>query len=153
MDAAARTLLDQEARALLTRLARVRSFALSETMVPAAAISFEAQTAIERYLEQGRRALRRLVGEYLRWLRGPALLDLVASVRPLLRGLQQGATDQRVAWRCWERWISEIVADLWAVARVGITATHGLIGVVSLPRYFVFRPNLDDPHPAPWIRV
>ena len=28
-----------------------------------------------------------------------------------------------------------------------------MIGVVSLPRAFVFRLNLDDPHPVPWIRV
>jgi hypothetical protein len=27
------------------------------------------------------------------------------------------------------------------------------MGVVSLPRPFVFRINLDDPHPAPWLRV
>jgi hypothetical protein len=27
------------------------------------------------------------------------------------------------------------------------------MGVVSLPRAFVFRTNLDDPHPIPWIRV
>jgi len=27
------------------------------------------------------------------------------------------------------------------------------MGVVSLPRAFVFRINLDDPHPMPWIRV
>jgi hypothetical protein len=53
----------------------------------------------------------------------------------------------------WERWISEIVADLWAVAKVGISSTLGLIGIVSLPRAFVFRVNVDDPHPFPWIRV
>ncbi|MCI5145314.1 MAG: hypothetical protein D3923_07220 [Candidatus Electrothrix sp. AR3] len=29
----------------------------------------------------------------------------------------------------------------------------GLIGVLSLPRAFVFRINLADPHPFPWIRV
>jgi hypothetical protein len=29
----------------------------------------------------------------------------------------------------------------------------GLMGVVSLPRAFVFRVSLDDPHPIPWIRV
>jgi len=29
----------------------------------------------------------------------------------------------------------------------------GLMGVVSLPRPFVFRLNPDDPHPSPWIRV
>jgi hypothetical protein len=276
--AGARQMLEQEARALLTRLARVRSFALYETMVPAAAVSLEAQTAIERCLEQGRRTLRQRVGEYLRWLRSPearrvppaeaqrrftflrlqfnnvlaqfdtfadvmtqrsehetgvwlsgldvvaaealtlpaayfkappvvcyldrgpgaairrartrlpggsenpvaiirvprermigagiasslvhevghqgaALLDLVTSLRLLLRGLQQGAAGQRFAWHCWDRWISEIVADLWAVARIGIAATYGLMSVVSLPRYFVFRLNLHDPHPPPWIRV
>jgi hypothetical protein len=247
-------------------------------MVPAAALSFDAQTAIERYLWHGRQKLHRLVGEYLRWLHGPhaarvppeevqrrfvflrlqfnvvltqfdifahaitqrsehqtgvwlsgldavaadalslpggyyqtppvicyldrdhgaairrahtrlpgggrnpvaiiriprermigtgiasslvhevghqgaALLDLVANIRPLVHGFQQGPAEQRLAWSCWERWISEIVADLWAVARVGIAAPHGMIGVVSLPRYFVFRPNLDDPHPSPFIRV
>jgi len=34
-----------------------------------------------------------------------------------------------------------------------VVSTLGLIGVVSLPRPFVFRINIDDPHPAPWIRV
>ena len=34
-----------------------------------------------------------------------------------------------------------------------MAATLGLIGVVSLPRVFVFRLNLDDPHPVPWLRV
>ena len=27
------------------------------------------------------------------------------------------------------------------------------MSVVSLPRWFVFRPSGDDPHPTPWIRV
>ena len=280
MDAAPGALrtLEWEARALLTRLGRVRSFALYETMVPAAGITFEAQTAIERYLSQGQRTLRGLVNEYIDWLRGAeargvppaeaqrrftflrlrfnamlsqfdifadvmtqrsehdtgvwlsgldevaadaltlpgdyyqappvicyldrghgaairrartrlpgggenpvaiirvprermvgsgiasslihevghqgaALLDLVESLRPALRRAQRGDDREQAAWRAWERWISEIVADLWSVARVGITATHGLIGVVSLPRFFVFRLSLDDPHPTPWIRV
>ena len=81
-----------------------------------------------------------------------ALLDLVNTLRPLLRGLQGSGADA-LAWRCWERWISEIVADFWAVARVGIASTLGLVAVVSLPRAFVFRIDLDDPHPSPWIRV
>jgi hypothetical protein len=57
------------------------------------------------------------------------------------------------AWHFFERWLSEIVADFWSVARVGVASTLGLIGVVSLPRAFVFRLNVDDPHPFPWIRV
>jgi hypothetical protein len=269
-------MLAQEARSLLTRLARVKPFALHESMLPAAAILPMAQTAIERYLAKGRGELRALVHTYLRWLSGSdgrraspeeaqrrftflrlrfntvltqfdlfndvltqrsesetgvwlsgldvvsadalalpggyyeappvicyldrgagaairrartrmpggganpvaiirvprermvgsgvasslvhevghqaaALLSLVNSLRPVLQGLQRGA--ERVAWELWERWISEIVADFWSVARVGIASTLGLIGVVSLPQAFVFRMNLDDPHPIPWIRV
>jgi hypothetical protein len=82
-----------------------------------------------------------------------ALLDLVESLRPTLRGLQVGASAMRMVWQLWERWISEIVADFWSIARVGIASTLGLIGVVSLPRAFVFRLNVNDPHPIPWIRV
>lgn len=82
-----------------------------------------------------------------------ALLDLVPSLRPELRARQAGSGAERLAWQMWERWISEIVADFWSCARVGVAATTGLMGVVSLPRAFVFRLNLDDPHPFPWIRV
>ncbi len=82
-----------------------------------------------------------------------ALLDLVNSLRPVLQGLQRGGAGAPVVWQLWERWISEIVADFWSMARVGVAATMGLIGVVSLPRAFVFRLNVDDPHPVPWIRV
>lgn len=271
-------MLGQEARALLTRLARVKPFALHETMVPAAAPAPAAQIAIERYLARGRRTLRDQVHLYLRWLEGPegrrappaemqrrftflrlrfnsalsqfdlfadvitqrsehetgvwlsgldvvaadalklsggyfeappllcyldrghgaairrartrlpgggenpvaivrvprermvgsgiasslvhevghqgaALLGLVDSIRPLLQGLQKGSGEEQIAWRLWERWISEILADFWSVAKVGVASTLGLIGVVSLPRPFVFRVSLDDPHPTPWIRV
>ncbi|MYN11477.1 hypothetical protein GTP77_29660 [Massilia sp. FT127W] len=86
---------------------------------------------------------------------GAALLDLVNSLRPVLQSMQGGGSQGTPAhvWRLWERWISEVVADLWSLARVGVVATMGLIGVVSLPRVFVFRVNPEDPHPAPWIRV
>lgn len=270
-------LLEHEARALLTRLARIRPFALHETMVQAAAPSTEAQAAIERYLAAGRRELRTRVYGFLRWLRsegreatpphaqrrfvflrlrfnvvlshfdifadvltqrsehdtgvwlagldvvaadaldlagdyfapppvvcyldrghgaairrartrlpgggespvavvrvprermvgtgiasslvhevghqGAALLDLNNTLKLALQQRQRTAGPDADAWRMWERWISEITADLWSVARVGVGSTTGLIGVVSLPRAFVFRANLDDPHPIPWIRV
>jgi hypothetical protein len=271
-------MLEQEARALLTRLERVKPFALHETMLPAANLLPAAQTGIERYLIKGRQELRGLIQRYIGWLRGPlgqrttpaqaqrlfsmlrlrfnavltqfdlfndaltqrseneigvwlsgldvvsadalklrgayydappvicyldrgvgaairrartrlpgggdnpvavirvprerlvgsgiasslvhevghqaaALLDLVNSLRPVLQGLQRGSGPYSAIWSLWERWISEIVADFWSVARVGIASTLGLMGVVSLPRAFVFRLNLDDPHPPPWIRV
>lgn len=273
----AAALLEQEARSLLTRLARVRPFALIEPMVPAAALMPAAQSALERYLVTGRRELHGLVGAFLDWLkgaraqasaeeaqrrftflrlkfnatltqfdlfndvitqrsehengvwlsgldavaadalevaggyfqapplicyldRGPgaairrartrlpgggenpvavvrvprermigsgiasslihevghqgaALLDLVNSLRPALQARQANDPARRREWRLWERWISEIVADFWSVARVGVVSTLGLMGVVSLPRVFVFRLNEDDPHPIPWIRV
>lgn len=81
---------------------------------------------------------------------GAALLRLVPSLRPILRGLSAGGSP---AWHLWDRWLSEAIADLWSAARVGIAAPLGLLAVVSLPRAFVFRLNADDPHPMPWIRV
>jgi hypothetical protein len=81
-----------------------------------------------------------------------ALLQLVESLRAQLRGVRQ-RTRHRLAWDLWQRWVSEIVADLWSIGRVGIGSTLGLIGLVSLPRGFVFRPSDDDPHPMPWVRV
>ena len=268
-------MLAQEARALLTRLSRLRPFALVEGMVPAAGLLPRAQVAIERHLALGRGELQQAIHEFMAWLQASArqataaqaqrrftmlrlrfnvaltqfdlfsdvitqrsehesgvwisgldvvaadalslpggyyeipplicyldrgagaairrartrlpgggenpvavirvprermvgsgiasslvhevghqaaaLLDLVASMRPVLQALQSGA--EREIWQLWERWISEIVADFWAVARVGVASTHGLIAVVSLPRSFVFRIEMSDPHPSPWIRV
>lgn len=271
-------MMAEEARGLLTRLDRVQPFVLYETMVPAAALPPAAQSAIERFLVQGRGELRRMVVEflgrlqredahatspaqvqrmysYLRlrfnavltqfdifqnvvtqrsehdtgvWLagldavaadamklsgyyyktppvvcyldrghgaairrartrlpgggenpvaviriprermvgsgiasslihevghQGSILLDLLNSFRSILRGMRRAAGPESLLWQLWERWISEILADFWAVARIGISATTGLISVVSLPRPFVFRTGLDDPHPIPWIRV
>lgn len=271
------SMLEEEARSLHSRLARLRPFALIEPMVPAAALLPTAQSAVERYLVSGRHELHRMVAEFLRWLRaareeataeeaqrrftflrlrfnatltqfdlfndvitqrseaetgvwlsgldavaadalalpgglpeappvvcyldrgpgaairrartrlpgggenpvaiirvprermvgsgiasslihevghqGAALLDLVNSLRPVLQDAQRSDSDNADLWQLWERWISEIVADFWAVARVGVVSTLGLLGVVSLPRIFVFRLNGDDPHPIPWVRV
>ena len=61
--------LEYEAGALLTRLARLKPFALSETMVPAANVTPAAQMAIDLYLAQGRTKLREQALEFLRWLR------------------------------------------------------------------------------------
>jgi hypothetical protein len=75
------------------------------------------------------------------------------SLRPALREKRPAGGPQRLTWLLWERWLSEILADFWSVARVGITAPLGLMSVLSLPRAFVFRVSLDDPHPIPWIRL
>src|SRR5688572_20230462 len=64
-------MLTQEARAMLTRLARIKPFSLSEAMVPAAAISTQAENSIERYLVAGRRELRSRIMSYLQWIQGP----------------------------------------------------------------------------------
>jgi hypothetical protein len=80
-----------------------------------------------------------------------ALLDLANSLRPVLHARAESREDG--AWQYWENWISEIVADLWSVARLGIGSSAGLMSVVSLPRAFVFRINRQDPHPIPWTRM
>lgn len=83
-----------------------------------------------------------------------AMLDLVNPLRITLQAEQRASTGaERIAWVCWERWISEIVSDAWAVSKLGLCASLGLIGVVGLPRGFVFQVSLEDPHPFPWIRV
>ncbi len=84
-----------------------------------------------------------------------ALLDLLPLLRTTLLRKQRSTPDAalRAAWICLEKWCSEIIADFWAVAQLGVSATLGLMGVVSLPKAFVFRVELDDPHPFPWIRV
>ena len=267
-------LIRQEALGLLDRLSRVKPFAMLMPMTPAAAPGPVALQAIERYLRQGRRELRRRVQAFLKWLAGPtgrsasperahrkfvhlkllfnrvltqfdlfadvltqrsehdhgirlggldavaartlalpgapyeappvmcyldrgqgaairrartrlpgggtnpvaiirvprermvgsgiaasllhevghqgaALLDLVNSMR---QEIGQRARVEPI-WSYWERWISEIIADLWALAQLGVGSTLGLMGVVTLPRAFVFRLTADGPHPPPWIRV
>jgi hypothetical protein len=82
-----------------------------------------------------------------------ALLGLIPSLRQALHERQRLEPSRALLWRLWERWISEITADFWSVARLGIASTQGLMQVVALPRAFVFRLHPTDPHPFPWIRV
>ena len=275
-DLSAPAVIDNETRAMLARLARLKPFALHETMVTAAMPARAALSAIERHLANGRRALRAEIAAFRSWVKGrgagmpPDLMQrrfVILRIRfnavlsdfdefadvltqrsehatgPWLAGLDVVAADaltldavqvdappvicyldrghgaairrartrlpgggenpvaivrvprermigsgiasslvhevghqaaaildlngslrialqrqrppgaEGVAWTLWERWISEIVADLWAVARVGVASTTGLMTIVSLPRAFVFRLQPDDPHPIPWVRV
>jgi hypothetical protein len=80
------------------------------------------------------------------------LLDVIKSLRLVLAGKQEEGRHVP-AWQCYERWISEVIADYWAMGHLGIAATLGLMGVVTLPEYFQFRLDLEDPHPAPYMRV
>ena len=82
-----------------------------------------------------------------------ALLNLMPSLREALHERQRREPTRAALWVLWERWISEIAADFWSVARIGIGSTLGLMQVVALPRAFVFRIHPTDPHPFPWIRV
>ncbi|MEU5844559.1 hypothetical protein [Rhodococcus sp. NPDC047139] len=82
---------------------------------------------------------------------GAAHLDLVTSLRADIR--RAAAAEPGGQWLTWDRWISEIVADLWSVGKLGLTSTTGLLAVVSLPKFFVFRDSEDDPHPTPYLRV
>ena len=50
-----------------------------------------------------------------------AMLDLLPSLRAVLRAKQLLAGAERRVWRLWDLWISEIAADFWAVTQLGIT--------------------------------
>ncbi|AFV00123.1 hypothetical protein [Simiduia agarivorans] len=79
---------------------------------------------------------------------GAALLNLVQLFGEQLSRGQHPTKDH------WTRWRSEIIADVWALAKLGCAATTGLISVMSLPKPFVLKmTGLDDPHPWPWLRV
>lgn len=84
---------------------------------------------------------------------GAALLGLIPSLKPLLSAKAQVEPLRASAWRLYDLWISEILSDFWAVAMLGVSASTGLLNVVSLPAYFVFRMPDGDPHPFPWIRM
>jgi len=274
-DATARALLDQEARALLTRIERLAPYALRMPMVSAATVSPAAQTGIESLLARGRNELAGKVRRFLAWLRGStrpaaaaqrrfnllrlrfntvirhfdvfasvlgqrsehetgvwvaglddvaadalalpgnffkpppivcyldrnhgaairraytrlpgggsnpvavisiprermigsgiasslvhevghqgaAMLGILPSLRAELRERERRDTVRADAWHWLERWISEIVADFWSVAKIGVGSTLGLMAVLSLPRPYVFRIDVNDPHPIPWLRV
>ena len=76
---------------------------------------------------------------------GVALLGLLEPARAVLAA-------QRLTGP-WALWASEILADFWAISCLGISATVGLLAVVTLPQAFVFRMNDDDVHPTPYIRT
>ncbi|MFD2784420.1 hypothetical protein [Hymenobacter rubripertinctus] len=86
---------------------------------------------------------------------GSELLGLTTTIRDELSRRYLGGTNpaRRLPWELLSRWLNEILSDFWAVAHLGISATYGLMSVVSLPSYFVFRISTDGPHPVPWIRV
>jgi len=77
----AQWMLEQESRALLTRLALVKPFVLQESMLPAAGLLPRSQMAIENYLTGGRRHLKALVHRYLGWLGSPEALLADAEER------------------------------------------------------------------------
>ncbi len=84
---------------------------------------------------------------------GAALLDLIPSLKSSIHIARSNAAKNKGAYTYYDRCISEIIADFWAMAHLGVSATMGLMGVVTLPSYFQFRLDMDDPHPAPYIRV
>ncbi|MVN77793.1 hypothetical protein GO988_15790 [Hymenobacter sp. HMF4947] len=85
---------------------------------------------------------------------GSELLDLTSSIRAAIEQvIADGAKENALPWQLLSRWLNEILSDCWALGHLGITATYGLLSVVSLPSYFVFRIGTDGPHPFPWIRM
>jgi hypothetical protein len=60
---------------------------------------------------------------------------------------------QRAAYALWERCISEIVPDFWWLGKLGISTLGQPDRRVSPPAWLVFRLNVGDLHPTPWIRV
>jgi hypothetical protein len=71
LDSYTRAMLLHETRSLMARLARIKSFALQETMLPAAALLPAAQSVIDKFFVAGRRQLPRLLQQFRNWLQHP----------------------------------------------------------------------------------
>ncbi|WP_375437964.1 hypothetical protein [uncultured Hymenobacter sp.] len=84
---------------------------------------------------------------------GSELLDLTTTIRAEIDQRVAAGGPAKLGWQLLSRWLNEILSDFWALGHLGIGATYGLMSVVSLPSYFVFRIGTDGPHPFPWIRV
>jgi hypothetical protein len=76
-----------------------------------------------------------------------AELDLVPALR---RGLESAPLRHR---KIFAGWLSEITPDLWALLHLGPLSTAALMHVVSYPHEDVWKLDLDDPHPTPWLRA
>jgi hypothetical protein len=102
----------------------------------------------ERLLGLGLTSLLHEVGH-----QGVASLGLLPFYRALIqRGISRGDLDSFAgAW--WSHKLSEVLPDLWAVAKLGITATLGLLGVLGRNDALTFHDRPDDPHPVPWLRA
>ncbi|WP_417909218.1 hypothetical protein [Candidatus Electronema sp. PJ] len=50
---------------------------------------------------------------------GSVLLGLIPSLRPVLHEQGKRSGDAQT-WQLFDRWISEILADFWSIARVGV---------------------------------
>jgi hypothetical protein len=84
---------------------------------------------------------------------GSELLNLTGTIRTEIDKLVAKGGPPQLGWQLLSRWLNEILSDFWALGHLGVGATYGLMSVVSLPSYFVFRIGTDGPHPFPWIRV
>lgn len=84
---------------------------------------------------------------------GAANLNLVKYIKMKIDQKIKSEETAKNEWLLFQQWISEIIADFWAVSFLGVGSTIGLFGLMSIPEYFIFRRGSSDPHPYPWIRV
>lgn len=83
-----------------------------------------------------------------------ALLNLAESLGPSIRARSScGCVHASRAWRLFGAWLGEILADVFAVGRLGIGATMGLMAVVGFSPAFVFHFAEGSSHPFPYARV
>jgi hypothetical protein len=82
-----------------------------------------------------------------------AFLDLVATLRNEIGIRRDELSDDSEVVNSLIRWMPEILSDFWSVGKLGISATLGVMTVISLPPVFVKRVIANSSHPTPWVRV
>lgn len=84
---------------------------------------------------------------------GIASLELTAPYREALNAGVRAGNLEPEAGRWWVTKVTEVLPDAWACAKLGVSATLGLFGVLATLPPFVFHDEPDDPHPMPHVRA
>lgn len=82
-----------------------------------------------------------------------AFMGLVKSLRDEIRERHKDIGIDPDVVTVFMRWLPEILSDFWSVGKLGISATLGVMTVVSLPSVFVKHVERNGTHPTPWIRI
>jgi len=80
-------------------------------------------------------------------------LKLEQELSARLKAALEGAGVKAGRLAAWLAWMKEVFADLVALQLAGPAFAEGMVNQLFLPQAEVLAPNLEGPHPAPYVRI